>query len=132
MKKRRTPDAATVEAAKAAAVKLRERLGHPASGELSVMSVCKALGIVIKRVDFDWEKAGTDTLLVPHEGGYTVAISSRASLTAAEKRFRIGHEIGHTLFYEHRGGDDTPHRRAPSTEWEEEFCDAFSVALFAS
>lgn len=118
-------------AAREAAAKLRERLGLPARGDVSVRAVCRALSIVVKRVDFDWEKAGTDTLLVPHEGGYAVVISSRATLDAKEKRLRIGHEIGHTLFYEHRGSDDVPRRRAPFTAWEEEFCDAFSAALFA-
>lgn len=44
------------------------------------------------------------------------------------RRFRIAHELGHTLFYG-EGPDGRRTRNTPISEKEERFCDAFAAAL---
>jgi hypothetical protein len=43
-------------------------------------------------------------------------------------RFRIGHEVGHSFFFDRLPGE-TPQRRATDSPEQEGFCDAFAVAL---
>ena len=85
--------------------------------------------IILDREDFDPEVAETDTLLVPRKGGFTVVFSSRVTLSSQEIRYRIAHEIGHTLFYERGGKDDVPYRHSPPGADEEEFCNRFANML---
>lgn len=82
--------------------------------------------IILDRQDFDPEVAETDTLLVPHKGGFTVVFSSRVTLSSEDIRSRIAHEIGHTLFYERGGKDGVPYRHSPPDAQEEEFCNNFA------
>jgi hypothetical protein len=88
------------------------------------------LSIKVERVPFSAARAGTDTLLVPRPGGYVIALAEDVKLSDPEKRVRVAHEIGHTLFYERpRQRGRAPTRSTPVTAGEEEFCHAFARDL---
>lgn len=54
------------------------------------------------------------------------AVSAR--LSRRRRRFRVAHEIGHSLFFE-RDRARAPRRRVPWREDEERFCDEFARSL---
>lgn len=108
---------------------LRRECGLPQHSRCDLDAICRALSIRVKRIPFSSAHAGTDTLLVPTRGGYVVAFATDAKLSECEKRVRLAHEIGHTLFYERSGPATVPRRDRPITEDEESFCDAFARHL---
>jgi hypothetical protein len=63
----------------------------------------------------------------PRGGWRHVPRHRRAELKRHRTRFRIGHELGHALFYS-RGGSE-PRRRLLDSTAQEEFCDSFSREL---
>lgn len=63
----------------------------------------------------------------PRGGWRRIPVHLRKELRRHRLRFRIGHELGHTLFYS-RGGDE-PQRHLFDSAAQEEFCDSFSREL---
>lgn len=91
--------------------------------------------------DLGSDAGGAEAMLLPHErGGFWVLVDPRPSggwkAVGPERqaslrrrlRFRVLHEVAHTLFYDVEDGR-TPRRRAPVTEAEELFCDRLAAAL---
>jgi hypothetical protein len=63
----------------------------------------------------------------PPGGWQRVPIHLRKELKRHRLRFRIGHELGHTLFYSREG--DEPQRHLFDSPSQEDFCDSFSREL---
>jgi hypothetical protein len=63
----------------------------------------------------------------PRGGWHRIRPHLRTALRRQRFRFRVAHEIGHTLFYD-RGGD-RPRRLFDGSEREERFCDEFARSL---
>lgn len=106
------------------------RLGAPRG--LDPREICERFGWAIRSERLAALTGGQQAALLPRwTGGFTVVVDP--DLTPAERaeqadaltvwRFRVAHELGHTLFY----SETAPPRRAfaPSRR-EEDFCDAFA------
>jgi hypothetical protein len=63
----------------------------------------------------------------PPGGWRRIPIHLRKELKRHRLRFRIGHELGHTLFYSRDG--DEPQRHLFDSPSQEDFCDSFSREL---
>lgn len=93
--------------------------------------ICKASSIDVEVRAM--ENTTIESLLIPSmSGGFSVIVREQAirgystSNTAHRLRFRVAHEIAHSLFYD----DGFPPRRAIRHSPEEElFCDEFARAL---
>ena len=64
----------------------------------------------------------------PANGWGDIAPSLREATARHRLRFRVGHELGHTFFYERRKGE-SPRRARRWTKGEEEWCDEFARQL---
>jgi IrrE N-terminal-like domain len=64
----------------------------------------------------------------PRSGWDDYEIPARSDVTRHRMRFRVGHELGHTLFYERVDGE-MPSRTHGSSRQEEAFCDRFARGL---
>ncbi len=73
------------------------------------------------------DRFGVSVDPTPPGGWQRIPIHLRKELKRHRLRFRIGHELGHTLFYS-RGGDE-PQRHLFDSPAQEEFCDSFSREL---
>jgi hypothetical protein len=63
----------------------------------------------------------------PRGGWESVPAHLRESLRRHRTRFRVAHEMAHSLFFER--GHGTPRRRQRNSVRQEQFCDAFASAL---
>jgi hypothetical protein len=66
--------------------------------------------------------------VTPRDGWAGVAASVRGEVADHRRRFRVGHELGHTFFYS-RKPDALPRRILEGSDREERFCDEFARAL---
>lgn len=104
--------------------------------------LCAAAGILIDRRQLRGAAGGIEATLTPLDGDrFGVVVDPEppggwgrighpavaADLERQRFRFRVAHELGHTLFY-HRSGQ-RPRRRFAVTPREEAFCDRFARAL---
>jgi IrrE N-terminal-like domain len=132
------------DASSAAATVRRLVLGstgneHPVA---SIDAFARAIDVEAKEADLAASAGGCEAVIAPRSsGGFAVLVdvtprSGWAGLpcsdhvdTARQRfRFRVAHEIGHTLFYE-QPKSRTPRRVHPSSPAEEAFCDRFASAL---
>ena len=132
-----------MRAATEAATVLRAGLGC-GNGPVDPVKACSALGYRLKMDHLAADSDGQVALLIPsrrarfavvvdprlaaREAWMAVGVSTdeRLAIRHSTLGFRVGHELGHTLFYD----DRTPPRRLREFSGrEEQFCDAFARAL---
>jgi hypothetical protein len=137
----RTIDATAAEHATA----LRREVG--VSDELPLTDEGLSRIVALARCEvFETDELGSSTggaeaMLLPEDGGgFRILVDPRplggwgatgADFDASLRRrlrFRVLHEVGHTLFFEVDGGA-RPRRVGTPTEWEELFCDRLAAAL---
>ncbi len=109
-----------------------------AAGLLDPYGVCERFGWRIRVERLGARTGGQQAALLPRwAGGFTLLVDpdltpaerSANAETAEAMRFRVAHELAHTLFY----SETAPPRRAiPASRAEEDFCDAFARALLYS
>lgn len=104
-------------------------------------SICAAARARVQTARLGGAEGGQEAMLAPlpgnrfgvsvdptPPGGWRrIPVHLRKELKRHRLRFRIGHELGHTLFYS-RGGDE-PQRHLFDSPAQEEFCDSFSREL---
>lgn len=107
-----------------------------------VETIARRLGVEVVSAKLAATSGGQDALLVPRaNGGFRIVVDpavDRETCTEAHHwrdpgdlkravwRWRLGHELAHTLFY--RPGRP-PRRRRPWSSAEEDFCDAVADEL---
>jgi hypothetical protein len=108
------------------------------AGTLDPYRLCEHFGWQVRVEQLGARVGGQQAALLPRwGGGFTVLVDP--DLTPAERsgnadpvivaRFRVAHELAHTLFY----SETAPPRRAVALSPQEEgFCDAFAWALVSS
>lgn len=108
------------------------------AGALDPSRLCEYFGWHVRVERLGARDGGQQAALLPRwGGGFTILVDP--DLTPAQRsdnpdpvivaRFRVGHELAHTLFY----SETAPPRRAVAlSPQEEEFCDAFAWALVSS
>lgn len=108
---------------------------------LDLDAVCAIVGVEAQPAMLRGAAGGIEAALAPLPGNrFAVSVDAeprggwarfdpviRARLEPQRYRFRVAHEIGHTLFYLRSG--DRPRRRFPVSRREEVFCDRFAQAL---
>lgn len=98
-------------------------------GERDPLRLSYELGIRVTVRELSAVTGGLEAALVP-DFGHTFEVicdpSSREDSTSPI-RFRVAHEIAHTLFYDWT--EEPPRRTGPGGAAEEAFCDAFAAAL---
>jgi IrrE N-terminal-like domain len=108
---------------------------------LDLSDVCEAAGVTVREALLSGERGGQEALLTPLEddrfaivvdatprGGWRrVEGGMREDLRRHRIRFRVAHELAHTLFYWRRG--NRPQRHLLDSASQERFCDAFGRAL---
>lgn len=124
------------------AYELLSWLGSPIH-PVDPFDVAQTLGWSVRLAELAAERDGQDALLIPTREGITAVIDPRlgyrerwmtTGLPAASAenillgtlRFRLAHELGHSLFYV---GTDPPRRLCGQTAAEERFCDRFAREL---
>lgn len=127
-----------------AAASLRESL--PAgNGRVDVVGLARALGCRVSSTQISatgavqadlCPDASRDLFYLrvdpePAGGWEGIAASSREAIARHRLRFRVGHELGHTFFYERRRGAG-PRRAQRWSSGEEEWCDEFARALLVA
>jgi hypothetical protein len=138
----RTPP--SVEAAAEIAWSIRVRvLGEPGHcRQTDVAALAAAAGVEIRETDLASVAGGSEALLIPlPRNGFRIAVdptprggwdnrdsSSRRDVRRQRIRFRVAHELGHTLFYQRTPGE-LPWRNHGRSELEEAFCDRFARGL---
>jgi hypothetical protein len=134
------------ENADTAASRLREAIGVGAArefreAEMSALFEWGRFDVCVTNA-LDSAHGGAEALLVPLEddrfsiivdpqplGGWgPVDGAERERLERRRVRFRVAHEVAHSLFYERAAGTK-PWRAHAATEIEERFCDRFAAAL---
>jgi len=124
-----------------AASSLRERFSA-GNGRVDVLELAKALGCRVSRtrisgtgtVEADLcPDIGRDLFYLrvdpkPAAGWEGVAPSAQETIARHRLRFRVGHELGHTFYYERQKGEG-PRRAQRWSSGEEEWCDEFARSL---
>jgi hypothetical protein len=104
--------------------------------------VAEGVGIRVRLADLGAAEGGCEAVLAssaddrfvvlidpaPRGGWHAVSQRVVSEVTRHRFRFRLAHEIGHTLFYARRAGE-RPARCRPAGVAEERFCDTFASAL---
>jgi hypothetical protein len=104
-------------------------------------SICTDANVVVERRRLRGAEGGIEATLTPLDGDrFKIVVDPeppggwdridpavRADLERQRHRFRVAHELGHTLFYDRSAG--RPRRRVAVTRREEAFCDRFAQAL---
>jgi IrrE N-terminal-like domain len=115
--------------------------GHGDEALRSFAAICRAGRLRISQATLSAAAGQQEALLIPLDddrfgisvdptprGGWAgVRRELRPELRRHRYRFRVAHEIAHTLFYD-RGGV-RPRRLLPGSAEEEQFCDEFARAL---
>jgi hypothetical protein len=108
---------------------------------LDLSDVCEAARVTVREALLSGERGGQEALLTPlgdDRFAITVDATPRGGWRCVEGRmqeelrrhrvrFRVAHELAHTLFYWRHG--DRPRRHLLDSASQERFCDAFSRAL---
>lgn len=120
----------------------RQTLGGSSTQPLrDLESVAAHVRADIRVADLGLSHGGREALLVPQVGNrFSILVDKRfdpgsgdtgAAAVAVRRRqwrFRVAHEIGHTLFYDRAPGQ-APSRVGKGGPEEEAFCDRFAAAL---
>jgi hypothetical protein len=102
---------------------------------------CAAAGVAVARLPLRAAAGGIEATLTPLDGDrfgvvvdpepaggwQRIDVRLRADLARHRYRFRLAHELAHTLFYDRSGA--RPRRRFSVTAAEEAFCDRYARAL---
>ncbi len=122
---------------------VRELDARGKRGAVNVGRVAERLGCKVEDARLGGERGGIEAMLLPdrdsdlftvrvdptpHRGWSDVPADLRTEIAHRRRRFRVAHELAHTLFYDRRPGR-APERAAAVTEAEEQFCDEFARAL---
>ena len=108
---------------------------------LDLSAVCDAARVSVQEAPLSGERGGQEALLTPlGDDRFAVLVDAtpaggwasidgrmRDELTRHRTRFRVAHELAHTLFYWRDG--DRPRRHLLDSASQERFCDDFSRAL---
>jgi hypothetical protein len=108
---------------------------------LDLAPLLRAARVRVERADLDVASGGCEALLVPRCGDRFAVIvdptprdgwgcrssATRGEIARRRIRFRVMHELAHTLFYSRSG--DTPWRHGPESMAEEQFCDQLAASL---
>ena len=120
----------------AAAVRATDR---DQSDAFNVEAYCRRSGIAVCDDRIGSGRGGHEALLVPTDAGsFRIIVDSTMGRTRARRdpvqhhrrRFRIAHELGHTLFYATSAGRPVRLFEGGSQN-EEDFCDEFARSLLA-
>jgi hypothetical protein len=129
-------------AAALANVVRRAVLGDDAAGaRLDERELCRRGGFLLEEARLHAAEGRLEALLFPHPGnrfriivdtepvgGWSkVPSESREELRRHRLRFRVAHEVGHTLFYDRSGAQPRP--LVATSPGQETFCDEFARAL---
>jgi IrrE N-terminal-like domain len=104
-------------------------------------AVCDAARVSVREAPLSGERGGQEALLTPlGDDRFAVVVDAtpvggwpsidgrmREELIRHRTRFRVAHELAHTLFYWRHG--DRPQRHLLDSASQERFCDDFSRAL---
>ena len=115
---------------------------HAHCRQTNVAALAAAAGAEIRETDLASVAGGSEALLIPlPRNGFCIAVdptprggwdnrdsSSRRDVCRQRIRFRVAHELGHTLFYQRTPGE-LPWRNHCTSELEEAFCDRFARGL---
>ena len=117
---------------------------RPDAGRISMRECCLAAGIEFRQASLRPDQGGCEALLVPlRSGQFRIVVDAtprngwdetptavRTTVARHRTRFRLAHELAHTLFY--RKGEGPPARLLSSGSAAEElFADEFARALLA-
>lgn len=123
------------------AVRLATMWRAAATGRLDEHALCRRGGFVLEEAKLHAAEGRLEALLFPWEGDrFRIVIDSeprggwdrveperRAELRRHRLRFRLAHEVGHTLFYDRSGS--RPRSVVRPSAAQEVFCDEFARAL---
>jgi hypothetical protein len=112
-----------------------------AVGPANLSSICTAARAKVQAVNLGARDGLQEAMLVPLAGDrFGISVDPappggwgrtpshlRTDLRRHRMRFRVGHELGHALFY--RRGLETPRRQVFDSPAQEAFCDSFSMNL---
>ena len=116
--------------------------GHAGAAPLRDLDgFCATAGVTVARRPLRAAVGGIEATLTPRDGDrFSVVVDPepaggwqrihvplRGDLARHRYRFRLAHELAHTLFYDRSHG--RPRRRFPVTAAEEVFCDRYARAL---
>lgn len=121
---------------------VRQRSGLGDSDALDIDAVAASLRARVTERELGAAERGPEAILIPlPEDRFGISVDPtppdgwgeleprrRSDLKRHRVRFRVGHELGHTLFYSRRSSD-TPRRLVPDSNRQESFCDQFSRNL---
>jgi len=126
--------------AAALAMELRLALGIGEAPLGPIETLCALGGVVVREMSLRGARGGLEATLVTRSEGFEVTVDAeprggwglvpvhlRDGLRRHRLRFRVAHELAHTLFYDRSG--DRPQRLVPDSEEQELFCDEFARAL---
>jgi hypothetical protein len=116
-------------------------VGQGAHDPIDLSSLCTLAGARVQLARLGGAEGKQEAMLAPLPGdrfGISVdptpcggwrriPMHMRTELKRHRMRFRVGHELGHALFYSR--GTDRPRRRVYDSPAQEEFCDALSREL---
>ena len=107
---------------------------------LRLEPLCRAARVRVIKRDLGSVSGGAEAVLVPQpkdrfhiwvdptpRGGWQIAPTLRVAVRRHRLRFRVAHEIAHTLFYRRNGGE--PDRLLGDSPQQERFADEFARAL---
>lgn len=102
----------------------------PHAGRLAMMeSIAEAQNWVVKYRRIGDEESKIQALLTPTSFGFSIAVNTLYEPNDDQAAALIGHELGHTFFYDAQA---TPPRRITrqfNARPEEDFCDRFAYEL---
>lgn len=123
----------------------RRGAGQPREGLVDLPALCRKWRVSVQVTELSTANGGLEGLLMPlpndrfgisvdpiPSGGWSSGIPQplREDLLRHRVRFRIAHELGHTLFYKRRP-NAPPKRRLFDSPQQEMFCDRFARDLLA-
>lgn len=108
----------------------------------NIARMASAVRVEIRHADLGVEGGGCEAVLAPRSddrfvilvdptprnGWGSISAALRREVARQRSRFRVAHELGHTLFYDRRAGQ-IPTRSWGRVATEERFCDRFASAL---
>jgi hypothetical protein len=107
-----------------------------------IRAFSRRAGVDVREVDLGAAEGGCEAVIAPRDtGGFVVMVDPtprggwsglqlehRREVTRQRLRFRVAHELGHTLFYDCQPGR-APSRSSAGSKSEETFCDRFASSL---